>query len=279
LSPRSLSLSQFYPKRKSTVRKGDFGRVVIAGGSDHYAGCLAFNALGALRTGADLAIVVAPKRAADIVAGFSPDLITVPCDSPYPDPKLVSEASMNCDSLVIGAGVVRNPLAHGALRDIIQRTNCPIVADAEALHALASNPEAGKGKKILLTPNVGEFQILAGKPWPGSGEQKIAAVKSLAECYRATVLVKGSVDFISDGNRVHLDMEGSSFMTKGGYGDILAGVAGALLGRGHSTFDSARAAAFLVGRAGDMASKRFGEGTLASDALSLLPTIISKGQG
>jgi ADP-dependent NAD(P)H-hydrate dehydratase / NAD(P)H-hydrate epimerase len=251
---------------------------MIAGGSDQYAGCLAFNALGALRAGADLTIVVAPKRAANIVAGYSPDLITIPCDAPYPDPKLVSEASVNCDSLIVGAGVVRDPLAHGALRDIIRQSNCPIVADAEALHALALNPEVGKGKKILLTPNVGEYQVLAGKPWPDSGEQKIAAVKSLAECYHATVLVKGSVDFISDGNRVYLDMEGSSFMTKGGYGDLLAGVAGALLGRGQNTLDSARAAAFLVGRAGDLASNRFGEGTLASDALSFLPTVISKGR-
>lgn len=67
-------------------------------------------------------------------------------------------------------------------------------------------------------------------------------------------------------------------MTKGGYGDLVAGVAGALLGRGHSPFGAARVAAYLVGRAREMAAKRFGEGTLASDTLGLLPSVIRGGR-
>src|SRR5260370_8397389 len=85
-SMRPLNLKEFYPSRSNNARKGDFGRVVVCGGSDRYAGCLAFNSLAALRAGADLAIVVAPRRAADIVAGYSPDLITVPCNYPNPTP-------------------------------------------------------------------------------------------------------------------------------------------------------------------------------------------------
>src|SRR6266516_5781508 len=99
---KAVNLREFYPSRSNDVRKGDFGRVVICGGSDRYAGCLAFNALAALRAGADLAIVVAPRRAADIVAGYSPDLITVPCISPFPDPGLVSESISRADSVIIG---------------------------------------------------------------------------------------------------------------------------------------------------------------------------------
>ncbi len=63
-------------------------------------------------------------------------------------------------------------------------------------------------------------------------------------------------------------------MTKGGYGDILAGAAGALLARGQDPFESAKAAAYIVGRAGEMASKMLGESMLASDVLQELPALI-----
>src|SRR5207253_6732858 len=163
---RGLSLKDFYPSRSSNARKGDFGRVIVCGGSDRYAGCLAFNSLAALRAGADLAIVVAPRRAADIVSGYSPDLITVPCDSSFPDPNIAIELLENADGLVVGCGVTRTPESHRALLDIIQRSKSPMVLDAEALHAIATAPDTIKGKHVLLTPNAGEYQVLSKSPWP-----------------------------------------------------------------------------------------------------------------
>ncbi len=274
---RNLELTRFYPSRNSQVRKGFFGRVIIAGGSSRYAGCLAFNALSALRTGADLSIVVAPKRAADIVAGYSSDLITVPCDSPFPDPKIVEKMLDGADALVVGCGVERTREAHEALVSIVEKCQTPIVADAETLHALAVKPGAGRGKKMLMTPNAGEYRTLSRVAWPESRRQRESAVKALAKRYRSTVIVKGALDFISDGDRVAIDREGSPYLTKGGYGDILAGAAGALLARDHTLFDAARVAAYLTGRAGKMAAQKYGEGTLASDALALLPAIIRQG--
>ncbi len=245
--------------------------------SDRYSGCLIFNALAALRAGADLAIVVSPRRAADIVAGYSPDLITIPCDSPFPDPKITLEVLDDTDSLVVGCGVIRTQKAHAALLSTIQKCGCPIVADAEALYALASKPNARRGKKLLLTPNAGEFQVLAKRPWPHSGKEQNASVRSLAKRYGSTVIVKGALDLVSDGNRVFVDTAGSPYLTKGGYGDLLAGVAGAQLAKGESPLNAARVAAHLVGRAREMRAEMFGEGTLASDALALLPSIIHEG--
>jgi len=63
-------------------------------------------------------------------------------------------------------------------------------------------------------------------------------------------------------------------MTKGGYGDLLAGAAGALLARGQDPFESATGAAYIVGRAGGMASERLGESMLASDVLQQLPAVV-----
>jgi NAD(P)H-hydrate epimerase len=72
-----------------------------------------------------------------------------------------------------------------------------------------------------------------------------------------------------------VDREGSPYMTKGGYGDLLAGVAGAVLARGRTPLQAARVAAYLVGKAGRMASQKHGEGTLASDALEQISTALA----
>ena len=273
-SKGALNLKEFYPKRSETARKGDFGRVVVCGGSNRYAGCLAFNSLAALRGGADLAIVVAPRRAADIVAGYSPDLITVPCDTDFPDPKLAAEVLENADSLILGCGIVRTAESHKAIMDVINACQKPMVLDAEALHALASSPSVLNGKKALLTPNGGEFQVLAGKAWPSSLDQRKTAAEKLARQYDSTVIVKGSPDMISDGHRTFVDMNGSSYMTKGGYGDLIAGVAGAHLARNATPYDAARVAAFIIGQAGQLASSKWGESTLASDVLEYVSSVI-----
>ncbi len=272
----TVEIAAYYPPRGKNVRKGDFGRLVIAGGSDRYAGCLAFNALAALRAGVDLAIVVAPRRAADIVAGYAPDLITVPCASFFPDPGVVEELLSNADALVLGCGVERSRRAHSALLTMIEKCRTPIVADAEALHAIAAKPSVTHGKQILLTPNAGEFQVLARTPWPRHRQDRNETVKTLAKRYRATVIVKGAEDYISDGERIYVDPEGSPYLTKGGYGDLLAGVAGTMLARGHSPFEAAKVAAYVVGRAGRIASRRLGESTLTSDVLAQIPFVLPR---
>jgi len=180
----------------------------------------------------------------------------------------------NADSLVMGCGVTRTPGSHRALLDIIQRCKTPMVLDAEALHAIAGTPDTIKGKQALLTPNAGEYQVLSKSPWPENVDAKKTAVQTLAKQYKATVIVKGAVDFVSDGERVHLDTAGSPYMTKGGYGDLLAGVAGAHLARGRNPFDAAKLAAFIVGKAGELAGAWFGESVLASDVLSHIDLVI-----
>lgn len=269
-----LKLSRFYPKRSFTARKGDFGRVIIAGGSKQYSGCLAFNAFAALLSGADLAIVVAPERAANIVAGYSPDLITVPCKTTFPNPTDVVEALQPADSLVLGCGVERKRPAHSALVSIIRNCSKPIVADAETLHAVAEKPSVLHGKNVVLTPNIGEYKVLTGEKWPKSISARRKAAKSLARCYGCTVIVKGSLDFISDGQRIGIDRASSPYMTKGGHGDVLAGVIGAHLARGQNGFEAARIGAFIAGRAGELAARKLGESLLASDVLSFIPSVI-----
>ena len=213
------------------------------------------------------------------MGGYSPDLITVPCDSSFPDPKVVNQHLENANALVLGCGVERTPKAHSALISIIAQSEIPVVADAEALHAIKEKPSVTRRKRVLLTPNAKEFQVLSGQSWPNSPRTRTDSIKALAKRYASTVIVKGMLDYVSDGDQVYVDRNGSPYMTKGGYGDLLAGVAGAMLARGCSPFEAARVAAFLVGRAGERAAFLFGESTLASDALAQIsPSLPRKGK-
>ena len=265
-----MDLRPYYPPRPADARKGDFGRVLVVGGSDRYAGALAFNALAALRAGADLAIVVAPRRAADLVASYGPDLITVPVDAPHPTLASVEPFLSTAHALVMGGGVARTPEAHAELRAIVEASRAPMVLDAESLHALAGHEGLLRGKTALLTPHGGEWGVLMGRAWPREDAARAEAAAECARRYHAAVLVKGHRDVASDGARHAFDDAGSPCLTKGGYGDLVAGVAGAMLARGHAPFDAARVAAHLVGAAGARAAEEYGESTLASDALARL---------
>lgn len=274
-----MDLRPFFPPRPEGSRKGDFGRVLVIGGSERYAGAPAFNALAALRCGADLAVVLAPRRAADLVASYAPDLITVPCEGRVPELADVEKLLPLADAVVIGGGIERSPKAHRALRAILGALQEPMVVDAEALHALAGAPGLVSGKPALLTPHGGEFAALEGHAWPVEEAAREEACRALAQRYGATVVVKGRREVVSDGTRVARDEAGSPLLTKGGYGDLLAGAAGALLARGHSPFDAARVAAFLIGSAGARAADELGESTLASDALARVPEVLRRAQG
>lgn len=271
-----MDLTPLYGRRDPKARKGDHGTVLVVGGSEWYAGAVAFNAMAALLAGADLALVVAPRRAADIVAGYGPDLITIPCDAPHPEPAVVRNVQERADALVVGGGVARSPEAHRALREIMRAFDGPLVADAEALRALAAEPGLLKGRAAVLTPHPGEFQAMSEVEWPKDASARGEAAAALARRFGATVLVKGHVDHVTDGERHATDVNGSPYLTKGGYGDLMAGVAGALLARGASPFDAARGAAFIVGKAGEMAAADLGESTLASDAMARIPLVVPR---
>lgn len=269
-----MDLRPFYSTRPEESRKGDFGRVLVIGGSERYAGAPAFNALGALRAGADLVHVLAPRRAADLVASYGPDLITIPCEGAFPELSDVEELVPHCDGIVVGGGIERSSKAHRALRAILGALRKPMVVDAEALRALAGDKGLVRGKPALLTPHGGEYEAMTGRAWPKDAARREEAAREAAREFGASLIVKGRYETISDGVQVARDEAGSPFLTKGGYGDLLAGVAGARLARGDTPFDAARVAAFLVGRAGELAAQELGESTLASDALAKIPFVL-----
>ena len=282
-------LKDIYKSRLADTRKYDFGLLIVIGGSEFYSGSPALSAMAAFRTGVDMVRVIAPKRAADIIASFSPNLAAYPLEGNW----LLKEHSATLISMtesariaakekaavVIGGGMGRNEETQEVILEYLSHVSVPVVIDADAIHALEKNLKIISGKPFLITPNRYEFFVLTKKELHNlSEEDKIKIVQEEAARLKTTILLKGKTDIISNGKEVILNKTTSPYLTKGGCGDTLAGICGALMAREINPFLVAQAGAFINVRAGQLVAQKKGEGLLATDLIEAIPEAISEFQ-
>ncbi len=258
------------PERRPWSHKGDFGKLLVIGGSRRYSGAPALAALAALRAGCDLVTIAAPERAADIAATFSPDLITEPfrgsCFSNW-HTRAVLDLAREADAVVLGSGLGRRRETASFVHGLLSRLDRPAVIDADALHALSASKNLLRPVHVL-TPHSTEFRALSGFEPSRTLDERSRQVGELSSHLNCTILLKGHADVISNGEETLLNRTGTPFMTKGGTGDTLSGICGAFLAMGMTPLHAACSAAYLNGLAGEMCSKSFGPGMLASDLLN-----------
>jgi len=263
-------LKNLYPKKDPWSYKGTFGKVLVIGGNNKFTGAPALAAMAALRVGADLVTVAAPRRAADIIASFSPNMITLPlngvCITKFNLKKILEEAK-NADSVIIGPGLGRNKQTLDFVLSFLEKVDIPCVIDADALHAFRKNIDLLK-ERYVLTPHANEFQMLFGKTPDNSVIKRATLTRIFAKKYKPTILLKGHVDVVSNGNDNAVNKTGNPYMTIGGTGDVLAGICGGLLAIGIKPFKAASAAAYISGAAGNKAAKKVGIGLTAVDIIN-----------
>jgi NAD(P)H-hydrate epimerase len=270
-------LKKIYLPRPDWSHKGNFGHVLVIGGSRKYSGSPAFAALAAFRSGSDLVTIAAPERAANIIASFSPDMIAEPLKGNYLNNShlyQILEIAKNADSVVIGGGIERRPETVTFVHNLLKNIKVPCVIDADAIHAVAHSPVILSGRPFVLTPHQKEFHTLTNQDPGLEINHRTEAAKFFAQRFRTTILLKGHIDIISDGERTFHNSTGNPNMTKGGTGDTLAGICGAILGMKFDPLTAACAAAYINGAAGDLAAREKGPGLLASDLLDKIPLVI-----
>lgn len=275
-------LKRVYKKRKLWVHKDDFGRLLVVGGSKKYSGSPAFNALAALqamsayRSGVDVVEVLAPRRAADIIAKFSPDIITFPLEGDYLQKKhlkILLDESKNKTAFVIGGGLGRNKKTLETVKSYLKKIKIPGVIDADAIYAVSWKNKAKINlSKFIITPHAYEFYVLTGKKPSDAFKERIKLVENSAEKLNTTILLKGHIDIISNGKQTAVNKTGTPYMTKGGTGDTLAGICGSLLAQGNNLFDSACAGAYINGKAGELTKRK--NSLTASDLLDKIGDIV-----
>ncbi|MCD6536837.1 MAG: NAD(P)H-hydrate dehydratase [Thaumarchaeota archaeon] len=264
--------------RKASSHKGENGAVMIIGGSWMYHGAPFLAAMAALRCGVDLAYIAAPEKIVPSIRALSPAVIAIPLT----DMKLTRGAVRRIlrmiskvDALVIGPGLDSG--SEPGIELVVEEAATlgkGIVLDATALYRDVLRYISGR--KAVLTPHAGEFKRVFGVEVPGTLEERIQLVKESAKKNEVTILLKGRVDVISDGVETAVNRTGSPAMTTGGTGDILSGIVAAFLAWGTEPFRAAASAAWINGKAGELAASKRGLHIIATDLLDEIPEVMKK---
>lgn len=296
------------PRRAVDAHKGDFGRVLVIGGSAGMAGAPALVGMAALRSGAGLVTIAVPIEIQPVVAALCPCATTIglpqtsagQINPPAAHQMLKKRGVFKRepggsapDALVVGPGLGRGPARYGgAVWRLIDAfrigAGVPTVADADALNLLprAATDKAGGWEKRLhprtvITPHPGELaRMHAVSTGAVQADREAFAVRTalLMTRRRASadeapvVVLKGAGTVVTDGTRAYTNRTGNPGMATGGSGDVLAGMIAALIGQGLSVFDAAIAGVYHHGLAGNLAARRLGQISLiATDIIEALP--------
>jgi len=157
--------------------------------------------------------------------------------------------------------------------DIITGTNKPVVVDGDALKALKGKIEK-LGSNVLLTPHAAEFMAITGEKPPDELEGREKLVSRISKQTKATIVLKGPVDIIAKDSNIKLNETGNPYMSKGGTGDVLAGLCAGLLAQGIDTFDAAGMACLVSGLAGELSYAEKHVSMTAGDVLHNVPEVI-----
>ena len=299
------------PPRAPDSNKGNFGHVLVIGGSVGKAGAPAMAGIAALRAGAGLVTVAVPRSILSTVASFAPELMTEPLEET--DAGTISIRTLEGGHLerllqgksilALGPGLSQHPETVDLVRALVSNCRLPLVLDADGLNAfagMAAKLDGTKLPQLVITPHPGEMARLLGSSVADVQNHRVEVARGTARKQNALVVLKGYRTLIAhpDG-RVWVNPTGNPAMAKGGSGDVLTGIIAGMMARetndafrlsktGKSTvaalnkgFDSTRsvgaippviAAVYLHGLAGDIARDELGENSvLATDLIRFLP--------
>lgn len=269
------------PKRPENAHKGDFGRVLVIGGSTGMAGAPALAGSAALRTGSGLVTVATSSSCMPAVAAHNPCYMTVELHGDEfgrlysQSASYIRELCQAMDVVALGPGLGRSDELTRLVFELFHNLECPMVVDADALNALADCEDL-KGElgihswPRILTPHPGEFQRLARCKTDKRAEQILAA-QDLAAATKCIIVLKGHQTVITDGHSQSINPTGNPGMATAGSGDVLTGIIASLIGQKIEAFEAAKLGCYLHGLAGDLAAKRLGENSLiATDIIHFL---------
>lgn len=258
--------------RYDFAHKGNMGTALIVAGSYGMAGAAILATKACLRSGIGKVCVRTPKLNYQIMQISVPEAVLV-MDN---DEKVFSESTdaNDYEAVAIGPGLGQAENTAVAMMAQLKRTQCPIVADADALNILSSHQAWMQQlpRHIIMTPHLKEMDRLIGNACNGDYERLTKACE-MASRHEAYIIMKGHHTAIcTPEGRVFFNDTGNSGMATAGSGDVLTGIITGLLGRGYSEQEACILGVYLHGLAGDIAARELGkESLIASDIIDYLP--------
>jgi len=283
IGPAVLGLA---PRRGARSTKFSSGQVTIAGGSRGLTGAVQMSSLAAIRAGAGYATVAVPADLEPIFEAGQPEVMSVGCpggDGCLAPASLKSllRAFERAAAGAFGPGLGRDPGSVELAREAVCRIEAPLVLDADGLNAFAGElgAIAARGAPTVLTPHAGELGRLLERDSGEIAAHRLAAARKAARVAGAVVVLKGDDTIVTDGARVAVNALAAPALATAGTGDVLSGIAAAMLARGLEPFAAACAAVYAHARAGRDAAARIGaaESVIATDVIDSIAAGMSPG--
>lgn len=257
--------------RSPYAHKGQMGNALLIAGSYCMAGAAVLAAKACLRSGVGKLTVSSPKRNIPVLQQAVPEAVIKTGTEETIFAESIDTEEYN--ALGIGPGLGQSEQTAIALIAQLRRTQCPMIADADAINILANHrawiQQLPKG--IILTPHPKEFDRLEGHS--ADSYERLTKACNLAERLQGIVILKGHYTAIcmADGH-VMFNPTGNAGMATAGSGDVLTGIITGLLARGYQPKEACMVGVYLHGLAGDLAAAELGEESLlASDIIQYLP--------
>jgi NAD(P)H-hydrate epimerase len=263
-------LSPLKKLRKASSDKRSFGRVVLLGGSLNMSGAIFMATQSALRAGAGLVRTYLPQGLVSYFSAALPEAMWRGCQtdeqgwiSERDTDSIGEEINAFADVLVVGPGIGKEVCTKLFLKKLLPKISCPIVMDADALlPELINDWEQGNWSSsgVLITPHVGEFKRLLSVSALSEDEMDDRFVTYCQE-KKLVGLLKGTQSRISDGQRCFINPTGGPVLARGGSGDLLAGMIGAVIGQfsNQSLLESMLMAAYWHGYSADLLARERGQ--------------------
>jgi NAD(P)H-hydrate epimerase len=268
LAPSNLSLP--LPKRKKNSHKGEYGHVLVIGGSLGMPGAVALAAKAALRSGTGAVTIATRPEHVSAVLPLVPEAMVWGIDEPEELHHLLNKVSF----CIIGPGLGESEWAQKLFIATIS-SQLPMVIDASALRLLAQYPQMDDN--WVLTPHPGEAADLLACTNKEIQMNRIQSAELIQQKYGGVVVLKGVGSIIQTlDKKVFICPKGNPGMASAGMGDVLSGIIAGLCAQGLTLSEAATLGVWVHAVAGDLVAKEQGErGLLASDLINQLPQIFN----
>jgi NAD(P)H-hydrate epimerase len=270
------------PRREPDTHKGTYGHLLVVAGSRGKTGAAILACRAAMRMGAGLVTLAAPRSLNDIFASSLVEVMTEPLrDNDAEELEPLSDEEWRRllerkNALLFGPGIGINETTRTTLCWLLRNLDLPWVIDADGLNNLALEIERLRDARTppILTPHPGEMARLIGRETAAINRDRVGAAQYFAVQNRCHVVLKGARTVIATADgKVFINPTGNPGMASGGMGDVLAGMLAALLGQGFSPQDAMKLGVYLHGFVGDqVAAKKGAIGLIASDIIEGLPS-------
>ncbi|HSH20044.1 MAG TPA: NAD(P)H-hydrate dehydratase [Draconibacterium sp.] len=263
-------INNLFPKHSRFSHKGTFGHALLIAGSFGKMGAAVLASKACLRSGVGLLTTHIPHLGYPIIQTAVPEAMASidQHDYTFTEFPVLSQFS----AIGVGPGIGLKSNTKKAIYDLLEKSEVPLVIDADALNILSENNNWLE--KIpahsILTPHPGEFKRLVGESADSYGN--IQKQIEFSKRYKVIVVLKGAFTSVSTpGGKLYFNSTGNPGMATAGSGDVLTGIILGLLARGIPPENAAITGVYLHGLAGDLAAREKSEFSLiAGDIIKFL---------